>query len=411
MHCNIMPLRTGCTTAKALVLMLMFFLLNTQPKILEIPDEVAPDLRDYHAFRSHSAMDFFGEDPHHSILRSINEKFLSTSNSEIMAVEDTISYERPYIFFHARKAGGSTLRADLYRASKLLNLTSYIICENASNGRRIPCDSYNIPGNSRASIFAGHIQWGEQKSLEYQRKLAQKNLDRTSGNTSHHARMQFSCMTNIREPVSRIISCINYRFLRPQFGGRYTNARCLRDVPLPDLYRLLFEEVDSYSNSCLNEPFRILSGLRDEDQINGLGLKADRAGNRALSVLTHLSLDVYENTLNRYLFCLPYVLELPEISSDLFAHKFPSLYAAGAYHMELAANVDKTECGNRTNPTPQQLELLERSATFERVLYDAVVAKLQLAHEELIGDAASVETIVRTKKLSMNNAFHLPSAA
>ena len=177
---------------------------------------------------------------------------------------------------------------------------------------------------------------------------------------------------------------------------------------LQELYHLLAEEVDDFSNSCLNEPFRVFSGLHDEDVINSLGLKLNPAELTVEPSLDHLSADVFEQTLMRYAQCTPYILELPKQSGDLLAYKFPQLYEAGAFRMDKASNVEKTKCeGNRGKPTPEQLKLLANFAAYERVLYDAVIMKTQNIYRQLMTNQTARAMVAKTKvrKPAMHSAL------
>lgn len=68
----------------------------------------------------------------------------------------------------------------------------------------------------------------------------------------------FTCITNFREPVSRVESCFYYRFTT-----RGIQYNCINDVPLEKLRQILLHGVDHFGDGCLDEPFRILSGLSD----------------------------------------------------------------------------------------------------------------------------------------------------
>ena len=58
----------------------------------------------------------------------------------------------------------------------------------------------------------------------------------------------FSCVTNYREPVSRIISCLAYRHPTEM------RDKCVADMDV-GLLRVLLNRPDRFGNSCLNEPF------------------------------------------------------------------------------------------------------------------------------------------------------------
>lgn len=159
-------------------------------------------------------------------------------------VNSNISKDNPVILFHQRKSGGTSLRATLATAALNLNLTYYIPCY-----RGIPCDVYSFHDNESA-IYAGHFSVSEVKHM-----LRHVPMDPEFSDKQRH---NFTCITNFREPVSRVESCFYYRFMT-----RGIRHKCINDVPIEQLRQLLLYGVDHYGDGCLDEPFRILSGLSD----------------------------------------------------------------------------------------------------------------------------------------------------
>ena len=74
------------------------------------------------------------------------------------------SNQRPLVFFHLRKSGGSQMRDALRNAAREYNLSSFIPCYDG-----VPCESYappremqhgpNLTGSPRYAILAGHLQY------------------------------------------------------------------------------------------------------------------------------------------------------------------------------------------------------------------------------------------------------------
>ena len=276
------------------------------------------------------------------------------------------------------------------------------------------------------------VAWGSQKALH------EKNRGRQQ---RHHGHRQqgFSCMSNFREPVSRLKSCLYFRFLN---DPHYTKASgCIDKLSVSQLINLISKEVDHYSNSCINEPFRILSGFLDEDIINSIGLKV--RGQSAIEELLHLSpgrpddvgskdpvkhtnlhhhhhhnrtsstsgnshslheveglLDLSSGTvapephlsaLSAHIFnvtlmdrmtkCVPFILEYPE-SIILLGKKFPSLQQNGAFGLTSRGNSGRYRAC--PPPSPEQMVILQKFTALERVLYDAVLAKTKQAYEDLM---------------------------
>ena len=85
---------------------------------------------------------------------------------------------------------------------------------------------------------------------------------------NHH--QHFSCLTNIRDTVSRVVSCYNYRFL--QNGNRMASWEMpnTTEMTADDWTVLLPQAYDKYSGGCNNEMLRTFGSLNDERMINTL---------------------------------------------------------------------------------------------------------------------------------------------
>ena len=96
---------------------------------------------------------------------SVSE-YLAVPNAVMWAKQPEISVQHPLIFFHVRKAGGSSLRLTLADAAQKARLPIYIAC--TSTHGNLPCDTYhfNIADKPwEKAVFAGHFQYGEQHML------------------------------------------------------------------------------------------------------------------------------------------------------------------------------------------------------------------------------------------------------
>ncbi len=290
---------------------------------------------------------------HSNELQTINtmvSNFLMYHDDKMWEPVNEVSIDKPFILFHQRKAGGSSLRDTLFDAAHRLKLPEYIPCKYRD------CDIYTFPRDSLYAVYAGHYKWGAQSDL------AKFNKTRRS---------QFSCATNYRHPISRIESCLYFRF-EHTFQGK-----CLHDLDLETYHNLLLS-VDEFGTSCLNEPFRILSGYTDEMIIDHLmdGVHSDserRVHNRRL--LDYSALNVFNLTLQHTLRCTPLLLEFPE-SYDLMSSRIPSLGNMGGFKSTVWIQVGsktKKVCGHLQG---EQLALTESYAALEVMLYDAVLRKV-----------------------------------
>ena len=98
------------------------------------------------------------------------------------------SNQRPLVFFHLRKSGGSQVRDALRDASRAHNLSSFIPCYN-----RVPCETYTPPrqmiynrtaiGSPRYAVLAGHYVHESEPCMAGQRgpSFGLAEADRSSG--------------------------------------------------------------------------------------------------------------------------------------------------------------------------------------------------------------------------------------
>eukprot|EP00439_Symbiodinium_sp_Y106_P084631 s744_g26.t1 len=189
-----------------------------------------------------------------------------------------IRMNRPLIFMHQAKSGGTSLRELLYNASMRKGWKPYIQCYGA-----VGCQDFQAP-KTKAAVYAGHFCWDE---------FAQ-NLHRRGVN-------EFSCVTNFRKPFYRILSCYSYRAV----GVRKDAPECMAKLS-PDQLRDVLLQV-----GCVNEPFRRLSG--ECSVISHAGDYSSQARS-----------EVWNSTLRNLAQCVPLFLEEPQ-SMKVAAAYFPQL--------------------------------------------------------------------------------------
>ena len=311
------------------------------------------------------------------MLDQIDKSFLAVPNDEIWSNIPKIDPNSPFFFFHQRKAGGEGIRDSLYDAAKLHNLKSYIICQGKHpvNGKPIVCDTYHLQfGMKGVSVFAGHLSYGEQFAIQ-------------RPDSGHHDRRNISCTTNFREPISRVLSCLRYRHHIP----------CLATLSAAQFEKYLVAS-DEYGQSCLSEPFRIMSGVNDEDlldfdiEANGQKRAANkmirkrirrrrRRRRRRLDAID--AIGVYKRTLIHVAECAPIVLEIP-VSFDLVADRCPAIFRdqkTGANvafaNRKIHVTMDKQSTTGKCAPSKDQTELLLNHTWLERRLYDVVYEKTE----------------------------------
>jgi hypothetical protein len=190
-----------------------------------------------------------------------------------------------------------------------MNLSHYMPCFDG-----VECDDYALPKNARHAVNAGHFSWGETWKLARHNKLR--------GLQSRH---NFTCLTTYREPVSRLISYFQY--YHPEVFN--TTPRCFNTLTEGELRSLLFEQLDQYGFSPINEPFRILSGVTDEDLLERAGF-ADN--NKTGEFRPHFSPSdavLLADTLAHVAKCTNYVVEVDNATTArMLQTRLPDLFEA-----------------------------------------------------------------------------------
>lgn len=296
------------------------------------------------------------------LINSSISKFMNYDNKIMWEPVNSVSEKAPFIFFHQRKAGGTSIRSTLHQAALSMNVSDYIPCFTGK------CFDYHIPTNQSFAIYGGHFQWSEGANINH---------------ASSSSVSKFSCMTNLREPISRIVSCIYFRF-----GYLFRNEKvtCIAQLSNASFLSSLNHKLDSYGNSCINEPFRAMSGADDEMLINSLGIGSN-IENKEKPFYPRLkaeSAKYLESTFKNIQKCVPHILELHSDNDILFDHKFPKMAKHNAFKditvLPTSAVSNDAICDA---PSAYQQHLLENVAAYESVLYNAVLAKVQSALVQL----------------------------
>jgi hypothetical protein len=174
-------------------------------------------------FQNRTAISMFTEAQQKHINQILVE-FMIKARKEAHTPQPRPSASSPFIFFHQRKAAGSSLRNSLHAAANRMNLSHYMPCFDG-----VECDDYALPKNARHAVNAGHFSWGETWKLARHNKLR--------GLQSRH---NFTCLTTYREPVSRLISYL--QFYHPDVF----ELRCFNTLTERELQSLLVGRLDFY---------------------------------------------------------------------------------------------------------------------------------------------------------------------
>ena len=137
------------------------------------------------------------------------------------AVNAEVSVNRPLVFMHQYRSGGTSIRKLLYNVSVKAGAKPHIACSGG-----VDCREFHIREAS-SSVYGGHYCWHE-------------TLKRLG------AEKQPSCLTNFREPEARLMSCYTHRLVTTKKVAPWCMAKLE-----PERLRTLL-----VNYGCVNEPFR-----------------------------------------------------------------------------------------------------------------------------------------------------------
>ncbi len=180
--------------------------------------------------------------------------------------------DKPFVFFHNRKAGGSSLRTIIAQEAK----------RNGETGKKmwIPCTNKGCvpfslpPSEGDTSIFASHINYMQMTQIMRETKARnilkkmKEPITLEKGQTVSYHKLDdsyplFDCITNIRPTVSRVVSCWNFRMRKL----RLPNSESLTPQDWNDLLPVAMDE---FNNGCNNEYARIFGSTAHESEVNTL---------------------------------------------------------------------------------------------------------------------------------------------
>lgn len=153
-----------------------------------------------------------------------------------------------FVFFHIRKAGGTTIRQSLFDAGQHYGFPTFIPCHNG-----VRCDNYFIPVNEKWALAGGHLYYTDiVNGLGF------------TPNGVVHSEQPFNCLVSIRPTVSRVVSCWNHRFSN-RMGVEFVPADEVTaeewEQTLPTLY-------SKHREGCNNEFFRVFGDIANEQRVN-----------------------------------------------------------------------------------------------------------------------------------------------
>ena len=248
--------------------------------------------------------------------------------------------EYPFIFFHQRKAGGTTFKEHLFKISTKKKKPSYI----ASHGN-VQWGTFTIPNRANQkkesyAIYAGHFNYMHVYSNIAIRD-ANEFLSKRGVSVNP---TPFSCLINARPTMERVFSCWNYFFLQElklydKLPNAYNMTPSQWDTYLPFLY-------SKFRQGCNNEFIRNFSDESNEILVNNLIVSED------VSVMLQ---NVLESVLERVSQCSIMLLPKCQESVSVVNHYHPWLDLQDNY-CEVKYNVGKEEPKSVEDDIPKDVQ-------------------------------------------------------
>lgn len=263
-------------------------------------------------------------DLHHTYFDTDREKVLDSWIKNAKGLVSKIQSkqnpkQKPFIFFHVRKAAGSSLRYVISRSASMNNFTHWIPCFHPR-----ACKPFTSPpSNKLHEVYGSHVNYMEishvlldlsfahnGRSETIQKKMKTLKLENKTAKIYEfdYKEPEFNCLTNLRETVKRVVSCWNYRMTRT--APNFFQIPTANQMTPKDWETLLPTAYDFYSSGCNNELARIFGSL-DEVEVNKLN--SDTPG----------FLHEFELIASRMSKCVIIIAERCEESNSVVRHYLP----------------------------------------------------------------------------------------
>lgn len=268
--------------------------------------------------------------------------------------------QKPFVFFHIRKGGGSILRSIIFQASKSLKLTTWIACNS------LPCVPFSLPpGGKKFDVYGAHLNYVHMTQVftevgDYQKEVSSKELVKVKLDNSTEVALgykrdedysHFNCLTNLRPTVSRVVSCWNFRM--KQTGSNTWRLPYASDMSPVDWDNLLPNMYDQFGNGCNNEIYRDFGSTVDEPSVNNFQPITEDDENG------HCFLQEFEKTAARLSKCVIIMLHRCEESKQILSHYLPWLNIANGQNDLCNENAS----GHNTGKTDDSKKILQPNAS------------------------------------------------
>eukprot|EP01102_Stenamoeba_stenopodia_P022223 TRINITY_DN9185_c0_g1_i1.p1 TRINITY_DN9185_c0_g1~~TRINITY_DN9185_c0_g1_i1.p1 ORF type:complete len:415 (+),score=37.97 TRINITY_DN9185_c0_g1_i1:238-1482(+) len=278
-----------------------------------------------------------------------------------------------FSFVHLRKAGGLSIRYSLlpYFKGKGENQTTTVFifaCEFFMRCSTYTVDQYlgRVVSSALPVRIVGHFSYSEVQKVT---KLRNHTAD---------------CLTQLRHPLSRTLSCFYYRTTEQKKPKNITDFT-------PETFRMFMSMyTDMYGHGCNNEILRMFTPEKNETILNDSGFNLTR---------TRELVEVAKQNIAQ---CVVFLLETPEENRVISKEWMPEI---SEFVMETKLNVQKYK--EDTHKIPQafldvlldlnkaDMELYEYGVRWHQRLY-RTAARNKLIKAEVEKAGLSLDTMVVT---------------
>jgi len=266
------------------------------------------------------------------------------------------SENRPFIFFHQRKAGGSTFRQFLYEAANNLGVRSWI---PSCRFGPIPCAVFALPTHAKFAVYGGHFRYMEAHKnfivTDFRNYLFQSKQQASA--------KKFTCLITARPTVERVISCWNYRFLQElNLQSKIPHSSNMTASQWDEYLPTAFSK---YSEGCNNEFIRNFGDIQDEILINGLkptGYEKDDL----------LALRELNNIFDRISGCVVTTLPRCIEGQEAIGYFLPWVQRNANYDCGEKVNAAKSKYKNRQQLEPEAEKAILKHNFIDELIYDFI---------------------------------------
>ena len=178
------------------------------------------------------------------------------------------SHEWPFVFFHLRKAGGSTVRTALDDAAKAAKVDSFVACQGG-----VSCTTWGPSTDHHdgkgPDVIGGHFFAPLVDRWASQRWSTGRHAAFLANSTTTNAP---ACFVLLRQTVPRVKSCWNYRFIQTMgqsLRHKLPGVRSFGNTSAAEIGRTLPRARSNYDEGCNNEAARVLSYHGFDEELLG----------------------------------------------------------------------------------------------------------------------------------------------